>query len=184
MDCDRLFVLVEGDDDELFFENVIKPKIYHQVTEISYIQYSQKSLDHIENKLDKKVKSFNEVPIDAEYIFLSDRDECGSVKKKKEKLDEKYSNLDKEKILVAEVDIESWYFGGITEEVCKEFKIPHFSNTNSLGKRDFMNKLREDLYRNNNFVTSFLRRITKKFDIEECKKSNSSFEDFCNNIGV
>lgn len=185
MDCDRLFVMVEGVDDKLFFEEIIEPRIAHKVSNVDYLRYSQKSPTHIDNKIDNKVKAFQEMPMDVEYIFLADREEgCESAEEKRDELERKYENLDRDKISVAVVDIESWYFGGLDQEACDNFSIPYFNATDNKGKRDIMQELDSTLYTSSNVVRSFLKRITGVFDVSECKNSNDSFKKFCQTIGV
>jgi len=185
MECDRLFVLVEGVDDKLFFERVVEPRISHRVSEVDYMRYSQKSPDHVENKIDNKVKSFQEMPVDVDYIFLADREEsCRSIDEKLDDLDKKYENLDRDKISIAVIDIESWYFGGLNERACENFNIPYFESTDSKGKRDFMQDIDSDLYTSSNIVRSFLKRIITNFSFNECKGSNKSFARFCSRMEI
>lgn len=180
MDGDKVFVLVEGDDDETFFSNIIEPRIYDRFENIKYWHYSQKEKKGIK----KFVKSLNEMEDDISYLFLADRDEKDSVEDKIAKLVEEYEHLTKENTYVAEIDIESWYFAGLEQEVCDEFNITYFGNTSNKGKDYFKQTLPCHLYRNNNFKKSFLIKITKNYSLDEARSCNSSFDMFCKELGL
>lgn len=178
----NLFIFVEGPDDKRFIERVIEPRIADKIDETNYIEYEEREKEWVKNMIARAASS--DSPEELEYIFLTDRNGSKSIEQKKKEIVDDYPEIDKNKIKVVVIEIESWYFAGLTKETCKELEIPYFQDTSDKDKQDFMSKLPDTLYRNKNFKNSFLIKVTTKFCTGEAKKTNDSFERFCDHIGL
>lgn len=76
----RLFILLEGDDDERFFEKILKPFFQKRYSWEKPLKYSRRKKEKIVNY----VNSINSMK--ADYIFASDRNDAPCVTAKKEKI--------------------------------------------------------------------------------------------------
>ena len=171
----RLFILVEGDDDETFFNTILKPgfeKLYDCVT---LWKYSQKQKEVIKNFLD----SVNSEWWDADYIFMTDMNDAPCVSARKEKIFEKYESVDKSMIIVVGKEIESWYLAGLDDDKCKGLKIRSFSETDNITKEEFVRLIPSKFA-----VIDFKVEILKFFDMETAKRKNKSFRYFVEKFGV
>jgi len=97
-----LFILLEGDDDERFFEKIAKPFLQKRYSAIKFWKYSQRKKEKIVNF----VKSINSMK--ADYIFARDCNDAPCVTAKKERITGKFNQLKKDKIIVVVKEIESW----------------------------------------------------------------------------
>jgi hypothetical protein len=74
-----LYIFVEGDRDEDFFERIVKPRLVDRYNKIIIIKYAQKRIDYI-NSYIRSILSMN-----ADYIFIADIDNspCKTAKKRR-----------------------------------------------------------------------------------------------------
>jgi len=167
----RLYIFVEGDDDELFFEKIVAPKLKNKYDRVDITRYSREKHENIKNH----IKSIKENGWD--YIFISDINDSPCITHKKEKIKKTIKNIDEEKIVVVIKEIESWYLAGLGENEAKELDIPiaKISTTNNLTKEDF-NRLIPNRYKKS--VIDFRKEILKRFSIEKAKERNKSFKYF------
>ncbi len=165
-----LFILIEGDDDERFFETLIKSKYGHNYNFVRLWKYSQIKQEKIINFI-RSIKAMK-----ADYIFVSDINLTRCVTEKKEKIRQKYGELiDSDKIAIVIKEIEGWYLGGLSDAGCKKFSIQKYKSTDNITKEQF----------NINFDSSkfdlrvdFMIEILKSFSFVTAKKKNKSFKYF------
>jgi hypothetical protein len=82
----RLFILLEGDDDERFFENIINRILIIKYNHIKIWKYA-----HIKKeKIKQFIRSID--AMQAEYIFAADNNNEVCIAKKKSKINE-YNNI-------------------------------------------------------------------------------------------
>ncbi|RKZ46355.1 MAG: hypothetical protein DRR00_24395 [Candidatus Parabeggiatoa sp. nov. 3] len=160
---DRLFIFVEGDDDELFFSRVVKPILKTNCIIIKYAQ-KRKIADYALNI--KKMK--------ADYLFVGDIDLKVCVTAKKQNLSNLYK-LDEDKIIIVIKEIESWYLAGLDESRAKRFGIPIVRDTQKIDKETFEREFIPKQFKNK---IDFLNEILKVFSIETAKQKNLSFQYF------
>ena len=163
-----LFIFLEGDDDERFFDRVIKP-MYEQIYDHVYLwKYAQAK----KQKVNDFLQSIN--AMQAEYLFVSDMDESPCVTDKKERCASKFKKLSEEHILIVCREIESWYLAGLNDEGCRQIGIPPSYNTNSISKEQF-----DDIVPKK-FVSriDFMQEIMKVFDQNTALTRNTSFGYF------
>ena len=127
-----LYVFVEGPDDKAYFS-----KIFGAVWgDYTIIQYASLKKDKIKGF----IQSIGCIP-NADYLFFGDADGRG-IGEAKASLLSTFPYLVGEKIIIVQYEIESWYYAGASEDVCKKLKIKHFvHNTDSITKEQFESKL-------------------------------------------
>ena len=171
MKCQKLFIFVEGEDDRIFFEKIIKPKLenlYQYI--IEPILYAEKKGEKISNF----IKSINAMK--AEYIFFADINSALCIKRKKEDLKNTYREIDEDKIVVVVKSIEGWYLAGLKNSDLAQLKIklPDKETTDNITKRQF----NELIPKRFNSRFDYLIEISKRFSIETAITKNSSFSYF------
>lgn len=168
---ERLYIFVEGNDDELFFKTIIVPlfkKIY-QIVEI--IKFAQMKKIKVENF----IFSINTLKFD--YLLFADIDYHKSVHQKKIYIQERFTNINLELVYIVIKEIESWYFAGLSDELSRDFGILPMKNTNDLVKEQF-NLLYHHRFKSR---IDFMIEILKNYSIEIAKKKNDSFNYFTEN---
>ncbi|MDI3473509.1 MAG: hypothetical protein PWQ48_1790 [Thermotogaceae bacterium] len=166
-----LYVFVEGNDDERFFQCVLLPELKKSYDYIGIMKYAEEEKEKIESFLDS-IKAM----IGVDYIFVHDIDNSPCVTTKKEKLYNWLKNLDKEKIVVVIKEIESWYLAGLCDDNLQHLKIRmrDVSSTESITKEDF-NSLIPQKYDSR---IDFMQEVLKHFSIDVAKQKNRSFKYF------
>ncbi len=165
MSYKRLFIWVEGNDDERFFESVIIPKIKSDYNFVKIIKYSQKSKKYKQAFI-SSIKAMG-----ADYLFFSDINDSSCVTAKKEKLKSELRNIESDRIVIAIKEIESWYLAGIKSRECQKLKISPYKATDSVAKEEFNNLIPKEY----DSRIHFLRDILKNYSIQTAKKKNRSF---------
>jgi len=171
----KLYIFVEGYDDELFFKHIIITKVKnlenYKNAEIKIIQYAQKPNNYIINYI-KSIKSMNHT----DYIFVADMDNETCITQKKQETIKKYeNNVDFDKIIIVKKEIESWYLAGLDNNSLNKLKIKeNFDKTDNIGKGKF-NNLKPSKFIS---LSDFKEEILKHFNIDVAKQKNSSFNYF------
>ena len=166
----KLFILIEGDDDERFFKAVINP-----ILEKKYLIILYKYAQETKKKINALIKSTKNKNLYADYLFVTDIDNNPCVTAKKEKIKEKHPiNDDINKISVVIKEIESWYLAGLSDKDSKEIIGKKFKDTNTIIKEQF------DNYKPKRFDSSidFMIEVLKHFSVNIAKKKNTSFNYF------
>lgn len=167
----KLFIFIEGDDDERFFNRIIIPMFEKRYDKVQLWKYAQKKNEKIQQFL-KSIQAMN-----ADYIYVADNNGSPCITDRKQRIENDFQNIDKNKILVVVKEIESWYLAGIDNESSKNFGIKSFSNTEHINKSAF-----DDLKpKRFNFRIDFMSEILKLFCIETAKMKNGSFSHFVEN---
>lgn len=155
-----LYIFVEGNDDERFFEEVLVPILRRKYMDIKIIKYAQKP-----NKFEyvrRYIESIQSMGKD--YIYVTDVNSSPCVTAKKEEIRGSLESIDDSKILVVVKEIESWYLAGVDADSGKELKIGKIPpSTETLTKEDF-NRLIPRKFRFSR--VDFLREILKNFSVE------------------
>ena len=172
----ELFIFVEGDKDEQFFNEIAEHILREEYDQISFVQWAQK----IPSKTDNYLRSIRSENWNADYIFVADINDAPCVTAKKEEIKRRFGNVNKDKIIVVKREIESWYIAGLNEGKCEDLKIPSFRITDDVTKEQFGKLIPEgfgsEIY--------FMQEILKFFDIETAKKKNRSFRYFFEKYGL
>ncbi len=166
----RLFILIEGDDDERFFDRVISP-LYKQICDhVSLWKYSQQKL----KKVNGFLNSINSMPY-ADYIFVADMDDSPCVTAKKEWITSQFEKLSEDRILIVRREIESWYLAGLNDDSRRQIRMRKgFNKTDRISKEQFDSMIPERF----DSRIDFMQEIMKLFDRETASSKNTSFEYF------
>lgn len=169
-----MFAFLEGDDDERFFNSILRPRFEAQYNCVQTVKYAEWKNE----KVKKYIASIK--GMGASYIFLRDIDEIGCVSEKKLQLAVRYSSLDPNSIFVVVKEIESWYLAGISSSDAKRMRLPWQGVTNALTKEQF------DALRPKRFISriDFMVEILRLFSIQVATANNTSFEYFVAKNGL
>ncbi len=166
-----LYIFVEGNDDEAFFQTIIKPEISSQYENIKIIPYANKKKEFVE-KFAKSILSMK-----ADYIYTTDNDNKPCITSKKEAVLKKKQYLEDRLFIVVE-EIESWYLAGLGDTARKKLNISSSKfkekATDKLTKEQFMSLMPKKF----DSKIDFLMEILKNFSIPTAKKRNKSFKYF------
>ena len=163
-----LYVWVEGRDDAILFENIIKPLFHEAYDWVAVRPYASESSEYITNF----IRSVNAMP--ADYIFVADINLSPCITHKKQRLQETYNNLDENRIQVVIQEIESWYLAGLDDESAEKLGLRTFANTDNLTKEQF-NPLMPKRFDSR---IDFMSEILKYFSIDTAQQKNRSFSYF------
>jgi len=165
----RLWVLLEGNDDERFFERVIKPIFENTYDFVRPWQYAQKP--------PKKTKNFLKsiTAMHSDYFFWADINDLPCVTARKEKIRDKYGEtVDINNLIIVIKEIESWYLAGLDDKARKELRIRTFRKTDNITKEQF-DKLMPKKFDSR---IDFMVEVLNRFCVEIAKRKNSSFDYF------
>ena len=159
---------MEGDDDERFFDRVIKPMYERIYDHVQLWKYAPEK----KQKVNGFLRSIN--AMQAEYLFVSDMDESPCVTDKKARIASKFEKLSEDRILIVCREIESWYLAGLNDEGCRQIGIPPSDDTDSMSKEQFDGMVPKK------FVSriDFMQEIMKVFDRKTALTRNTSFGYF------
>ena len=168
----QLRILIEGNDDERFFER-IRSVLMRKYSFVQMWKYRQKSNRQIVNFL-KSIKSMNSC-----YFFLTDLNRSPCVLSKKNNIRKKYgARIDIEHVVVVVKAIEGWYLAGLDDRSCKELGIKPFRKTDNVNKEKFNNLIPKKF----DSRIDFMIEILKRFSVEIAKQKNKSFAYFMSRI--
>lgn len=163
-----VYIFVEGDDDERFFQEILLPVLKKKHNEVKIVKYAQKSkkFDYLEKFIHSILSMGND------YFFVIDINNSPCVTAKKQEIQNKLKNIDRDKILVVIKEIESWYLAGLDMDSAKNLgikKIP--KTTENITKEQFYNLIPQNFSR-----IDFMREVLKNFSIQTAKQKNKSLK--------
>lgn len=168
----RLYIFVEGSDDERFFFSLIVPLFKRQYTDVEVLKYAQWK----KAKVIKFIESIKTLGFD--YIFTSDIDQYVYARDKKKLLRNKFPCLGIDNIDIVVAEIESWYYAGLTREFIEEHNLSDPPNTNQLTKEDF-NQTYSNRFRSRyDFMAEIVRQYSFEIAIEKNKSLRIFFEKY------
>ncbi|MCM3150278.1 hypothetical protein [Bacillus pumilus] len=172
----KLIVFVEGFYDRYFFSEIIQPSLQSKYNHIQIIEYANDDLIKVDNYL----KTLNQMrSLGFDYIFIADMDNCCEYKQKKQKLKNKFKNVDVESIFLVMKEIEGWYLSGLDEKNKQKLRFKPRQDCNNILKESF-----ESSIPNGKTKNDFLSEVIKVFKISVAKKQSPSFEYLCQNLGL
>ena len=164
----RLYILVEGEDDVRFFGRIVKPLFVSRYDSVEIIPYASIKRVKVNNFLISMAQMKND------YIFVADIDTESSVRDKKQLLYHWYSNVGGSNIVIVIMEIESWYYAGLTDDVLQKFGLPALPSTDEMTKEDF-NALIPLSFDSR---IDFMFEILKSFSFVNAARHNRSFKFF------
>ena len=186
----RLFVLVEGEDDERFFNSVIRPIFEKEYSLIQFWQYSQKKKEKV-NRYLNSIKSMQIAGM-ADFLVVADLDDSPCVTDRQERVLTRFRGLSADaakpdgprrtsRIFIVCREIESWYLAGLSDTECKRMGIATgLQNTDHLTKEQFLGLIPGRF----NSRAEFMLEILSAFDHETARTKNSSFSYFMQKYGT
>lgn len=184
-----LYILLEGDDDERFFEEVLKPIYAEKYDHVLLWKYSQKKKERINHFLNS-VKAMQAAGT-ADTLLVADLDQSPCVTHRKKRILFTFRAMEGNigavaslrfptEVLIVCKEIESWYLAGLSDTSCKRIGISaSFSNTDQITKEQF------DSLNPGRFKTriQFMEAILQSFDLETARSRNRSFQYFMRKYG-
>ena len=128
----RLFIMIEGNDDERFFDKIIRPSIkksYDSTILTKYKQIKKKTIRSLINAIDNNCND--------DYLYVEDINSTPCISVKKQKTQSKFENIDKNSIAVVINEIESWYLAGLDDKAAKKLTKRSFKATDNITKEEF-----------------------------------------------
>ncbi|MCQ8894651.1 MAG: hypothetical protein NQU46_08515 [Methanolinea sp.] len=170
----RLFLFVEGNDDERFFLHIIVPLLLPLYRSVHVIKFACMKRANV-CRLVRSIRRMND-----EYIVFSDIDQEAGVRAKKHVLMERFCVLDAREIVVIIQEIESWYLAGLDDVSESDLGIPHHPNTDHITKEYFNNQIPR------RFASriAFMLEILSRFSIPVACGKNNSFRYFMSHYHV
>ncbi|MDD1706890.1 MAG: DUF4276 family protein [Methanoregulaceae archaeon] len=165
----RLFIFVEGNDDQRFFTRIVRPLVESGYASVEIIMYaSMKSVN-----VCRFIRSIT--AMDHDFILCSDIDQERNVKAKKIALKTRFcTHLADDRIVVIIQEIESWYLAGLDEKAQKRYSLRPYRGTNHITKEIF-NRM---IPRNYISRIAFMAEILDHFKIDAAQEKNRSFRYF------
>jgi hypothetical protein len=164
----RLFLFVEGNDDERFFSRIVNPLFEDRYASIEIISYASMKSE----KVCRFVRSI--IDMGHDFILFADIDEEQTVKVKKSLLKERFCTLTDDRIVIIIKEIESWYLAGLDEPTQKLLGIRYYHTTNHITKEIF-NRM---IPRNYSSRIAFMAEILGHYSVIEAQSRNRSFSYF------
>jgi len=164
----RLFILVEGNDDERFFARVIIPLITHRYRSVKLIKYAcLKS-----NRVCRFVRSIHRSG--DEILVVTDIDQAPGVAAKKRILMERFCVVHSSEIMVIIQEIESWYLAGLEESDASILGVHLPPSTDNVTKEMFNSTIPPQ------YVSriAYMLEILSRFSIPAACQKNRSFHHF------
>ena len=164
----RLFIFVEGSDDQRFFTRVIIPLLEGEYASVELISYAcMKSV-----KVCRFVRSIT--AMDHDFILCGDIDQERNVKAKKAVLKSRFCVLSDDRIVVIIQEIESWYLAGLDDRSQRHLSLRHYRNTDHVTKEMF-NRMIPRSYTSR---IAFMADILDLFSVGVALEKNRSFRNF------
>lgn len=169
----NLVIWLEGQEDLIFFENIIRKKFERNEFKVTFNIYKGDEYKNKSNSalISKQINSFSSME-NFDYIFVHDCDKFKSFDDVKNDIQSYISNIDKSKITVVKKVIEGWYLAGVTDSCCKEWKIQNLKQTNTLTKNRFKGMMPKIF---GNSKRDFMKEITKIYDDNVAIQKNISY---------
>lgn len=164
----RLFILVEGEDDVRFFGRIMKPLFAPRYDAVEIFPYAcTKRI-----KVNSFIKGMAQMHNDC--IFVADIDTERSVRDKKQLLHSWYPDLNGANIVIVIMEIESWYYAGLPDDVLQKFGLPSLPSTDDLTKEGFNALIPQSF----DSRIDFMFEILKSFSPMTAARHNQSYKFF------
>ncbi|KPL21454.1 MAG: hypothetical protein AMJ75_09950 [Phycisphaerae bacterium SM1_79] len=169
----RLWVLVEGNDEERFFD-AIKHTLENKYDFVQMWQYAQQPPKRIKNFLNS-IRAMN-----SDYFVLKDINRSPCVTAKKNSIKTKYGTIiDANSLIIVVKAIESWYLAGLDTNTCKKLRIKAVGKTDDITKEQFDRLIPKKF----DSRIDFMVEILKRFSVKTARRKNKSFSYFMTKLG-
>jgi hypothetical protein len=168
----RLFLLVEGDDDERFVQRVVVPELSSPNYFVQPWKFAKKKREKV-NAFLRSIKAMG-----ADYLLLGDINAYPCFPMKKEALLQAFTELESRKIVIVAREIESWYLAGLKDDNPLGVRAP--TNTSGLTKELFNDSMPEGF----DSRIAYMIEVLKHFDMRTATTRNASFLYFARRCGL
>jgi hypothetical protein len=168
----RLYLLVEGDDDERFANHVVLPRLIARYDCIQLWKYAQQKREKVNSFL-RSIKAMG-----ADYFLLADINDRACFPQKREALLQKFPELGTRQALIVTREIESWYFAGLPDNNPLGVNVP--ASTSDITKEQF-NSAIPDVFDSR---IDYMIEVLKLFDVNTAGTRNPSFQYFARRCGL
>lgn len=127
-----LFLLVEGDDDEAFVEQVLRPRLEAAGFTVIIKQHRQEAW----KKIHRFVNAAKRVP-ESRLFFLRDMDMIPCFTKLRDLVCEKVSAIERERVIGVVPEIEGWYVAGVPDSEQARFGLSAGVSADAVHKSEF-----------------------------------------------
>lgn len=166
MEYTRLYLFLEGNDDERFFEQILLCEFKKIYSDVKIWKYTKKT----DNQRKRFIDTINKVT-NWDYICFRDINSSKCVTQKKEKTIKKFDRINTKKIMIVIMEIESWYLAGIDNEFLSHIRANLIDRTcDSITKEYFNSLIPKGMLRIN-----FLQKILQNYNINLAIRNNKSF---------
>ena len=164
----RLFILVEGNDDERFFTSIIIPLLSPRYRAVRLIKYACMR----SNRVCRFIRSIHRAG--DELLLVTDIDKAPGVAAKKHIIMERFGVIQQGEIMVIIQEIESWYLAGLDNAAGNRLGITVPPTTDEVTEEDF-NALIPNRFSSR---IDFMFEALKYFSIQIATSKNQSFSYF------
>ncbi len=164
----RLFILVEGNDDERFFERIIIPLLSPRYRAIRLIKFACMR----SNRVCRFIRSIHRAG--DELLLVADIDKAPGVTAKKRILMERFGVVQPSEIMVIIQEIESWYLAGLETLDAYRLGTHPVLSTDQVTKEIF-NTTIPPQYTSR---IAYMLEILSRFSIPSACRKNRSFHHF------
>jgi hypothetical protein len=168
----RLYLLVEGDDDERFANRVVIPRLSSHYDYLQSWKYAQQKREKVDAFL-RSIKAMG-----ADYFLLADIDEHHCFPEKRKAVLQKFAELSHEQTLIVVREIESWYLAGLPADNLWGLKVP--ADTSDVSKEQFDAAIPKAFDSRIDCMIEML----KLFDLNTAGARNASFDYFARRCGL
>ena len=173
MPLPSLYILVEGPDDQRFFQAEIIDRTIRQIYQIVHvITWSNEPREDLASLVNGIIRN------EGHYIFLLDKDSMFvCLEAVRQYAIQRCPNVERSRILVVVREIECWYLAGIDQLLAQRHNLSIPEDTSNISKSRL-----EQIARDLKFASpaDFMVEILKTFSIENARGRNASFERLLN----
>ena len=164
----RLFILVEGNDDERFFSGIIVPLLAPRYRAVKLIKYACMR----SNRVCRFARSIHRAG--DELVIVADIDQAPGVTAKKRILVERFGVVQPGEIMVIIQEIESWYLAGLEPVDAGILGVHPPASTDQVTKEIFNATIPSQ------YVSriAYMVEILSRFSIPSACRKNRSFHHF------
>lgn len=164
----KLFIFVEGSDDERFFSRIVRPRLENRYEAVEIILFAcMKSV-----KVSRFIQGIRSLSHD--YIIVTDIDQEADVHRKKEVIMSRFDGIDDDRIVVIIREIESWYLAGLDEKSSAGLGVRFIGHTDFVTKEHFNSWIP----RRYSSRIAFMAECLRHFSLTTAVKKNRSFRFF------
>jgi len=172
-----IYFIIEGPDDERFFDKIIRP-LFERVGSIA------KCIPHACIRRKERVKFIRSIKKldNQDYIYAKDLDRHPCISSRKDSIvNELSSQVDDNRIMVVAKVIEGWYLAGADEKTLKQLHVKRANINRIIKSTDTIDKIQFDGFFPKTIPRSIIMlRLLENYNTSDAMRRNKSFNYFMN----